>query len=250
MQLSNKNFVKHAQVTQAVASKEIVTKVKEKVVVPTFLPQLDESLELTESAQLLRIEQQKIDQMRQSMLQDIQERAKQSEAEAFEKGYQEGLTQGQEQGYLQGLEQAKAEASHYTELAKSNLQEANQEIQADIKQQTQQLVQFSIKLAETLTEVTIDTNTEVIANKIIQFIEELDHPQELVIVRVHANQVEAVRQAIKEQQSAWPHAKISVLKEVNLTEYDYSIETDDDFTLFDLKTELTKFLDLLIKDDQ
>lgn len=250
MQLSNRNFVKHTQVTQAFASKEIVTKVKEKPEIPVLPFQIDESLEWDESAKLLRMEQQKIDQMRQSMLQDIQEKAKESEAEAFEKGYQKGLAAGQEQGYLQGLEQAKAEASHYTELAKSNLQAANQEIQADIKQQTQRLVQLSIRLAEKLTEVTIDTNTEVIAKKIIQFIEELDHPQELVIVRVHANQVEAVRQAIKEQQSAWPHAKISVLKEVNLTEYDYSIETDDDFTLFDLKQELTQFLDLLTKDDQ
>jgi len=43
--------------------------------------------------------------------------------------------------------------------------------------------------------------------------------------------------------------RITVLKETSLTQTNYSVETDDDFTLFDLKAELSNFMDELVKDD-
>ncbi|WP_313628672.1 FliH/SctL family protein [Enterococcus italicus] len=250
MQLLNNNLVKNGYIIQSLDNKKIVTKIEEKKVDKDVVPK--NSMNNAEAMQMAinyQVEAQKIDKLRQDTLQQIRQQSKEIEEEAYQKGLLEGQKAGKEEGYKKGIEEAQLKAERYLKIAESNLFDAKQEIKDMIQEQKLRLVQFSIELAEKLTETVIDTDDSVIANKIGNFIDEIDYPQELIIVRVHEKQVVTVRKFIESKKSEWHHARITVLKEIGLASTNYSIDTDKDFTLFDLKKELNTFMAELLKED-
>lgn len=250
MQLLNKKVLKNGQVTQSSANKEIITKIEEKKIEEVIAPELSISTpEAMKIAINYQTEVRKLEKIKSETLAEIREQSKQIEADAYQKGFIEGQEAGRESGYRQGIEQAKVEAKQYIEEAKNNLFDADFEIKTMIREQKLELVKFSVALAEQLTETIIDTKETVIAEKIGNFIENIDYPKELIIVRVHEKQIATVREFIESKKADWHHVRITVLKGTSLTQTNYSVETDDDFTLFDLKAELSNFMDELVKDD-
>lgn len=247
MLLSNNNLLKQGQVNQLEGQKEIVTVVKEKEIRSIVFQENSDELVSDGSDNRLKIEQQKIAKLHQDMLVEIEKKAQEIEAQAYSKGYQEGLQSGNEVGYLEGVEKSREAANYYTEIAQTNLQESDRLIQEHSQEHRKQWIQFSVALAEKLTATTIDTKEAVIAKLINQSIEEMNYPQELIIIRVHSTKFDEVRREIQENQGNWAHTKISVLKEVSLSPYDFSIETQEGFTLVDMKAELSTFLQKLVK---
>ncbi|KAF1302009.1 hypothetical protein IV487_10460 [Enterococcus saccharolyticus] len=279
MPWSNKSLVKGAEVGKSNSSKSIVTKLPtlpvKKVATSTQENQLKQKtvVKEPEQAQSLTKEQkqaQKLEAMKTTVLQQAQEEAAkiietareqatiiqaqaQEEAQtvktiAQQQGLEEGQQSGYQVGYQEGITQAKVESEELLKQATASLQEAMASAETYVKEKQQELIQFSIEMAEALIQAQFDFDEKTILAIVNPILLKLEKADQLITVRANGRYHELLQRRMEQLKQEIPSLRYVVLNDASMGAYELSVESDETLAIFHLEDELRKFLQQISKD--
>ncbi|MGX7195980.1 FliH/SctL family protein [Enterococcus olivae] len=260
MQWSNSSLLKESNVGKSSTAKSIVTKLPIAPVKKEKKIQIDErnSVRGLQEQQRLKIENewQKIEKQKQQLLQEAQEEATRIKAEAHERGLQEGQQQGHQEGYQKGYSEGHAfgteKASEETEniliQAKDSLREAMEMKKVYLQEKQQELLQFSVQMAQELIRTQLDFDDATILNIIEPILLKLEKPEQLLVVRANEKYHDLLVEKMETKKQEMPSMRYLVLKDATMDPYNLTVESEEALATFDLEEELHRFLQQLAKD--
>lgn len=279
MPWSNKSLVKGTEVGKSNSSKSIVTKLPslpvKKVAVSTQANQLKQQPEAKGQQQGHQLtkeqkQEQKLEAMKATVLQQAQEEAAkiiqaaqeqatiiqaqaQEEAKtvktiAQQQGLEEGQQSGYEAGYQEGITQAKMASEELLQQATASLQEAMVSAETYVKDKQQELIQFSVDMAQALIQAQFDFDEETILAIVNPILLKLEKADQLITIRANGCYHELLQKRMEQLKQEIPSLRYVVLNDASMGAYELSVESDETLAIFHLEDELRNFLQQISKD--
>jgi flagellar assembly protein FliH len=237
MKSSAKSILKQAAVAESGQAKAIITK----------QPLKNQSADKTESlwlkdgtlnpqTKLISPEKQlELKSVRQQIIDQAKKDAERLKQQGYQTGEADGQKAGYQAGYQKGLSAGQQAAEKLTAQAEKNMQTAMTTTRKYVLERKRELMQFVIKMAETLVKKELDQDPTAI-NAILQPI--LLQMQQPAHPRYH----QQLERQMKLEKQKLPGFRYLILDDADKSAYQVSVESDEGVTTFDLSKELERFL--------
>lgn len=258
MQLSNSSLLKQTRIENTAESKIILTQrpiVQHPVIDEVPAQAAAISLEKTEEHKIIlekeRIEQlNKIEQLKQKILQSAHEEAEEIKkqvhekayAKAYEKGQTEGFEEGRNQGFQQGMAESAERAQQLLQQAKNDAKEILASIAVYRKEKQEEVVAFGIEIAQNLINQRFETDTAALMDFLRPVLLRFEKPDQFLTLRIHPDHKAQLTELLEEKKEELINFRYLILVDSEMPKSDFTIESDETFVSFDLTEEIKLFL--------
>ncbi|MCC7616659.1 hypothetical protein CRI83_08245 [Liquorilactobacillus nagelii] len=244
MKSSAKSILKQAAVAESGQAKAIITKqpLKKTSAAETEKLWLEDGT-LNPQTKLISPEKQiELKSVRQQIIDQAKKDAERLKQQGYQAGEAAGQKAGYQAGYQKGLSAGQQAAEKITAQAEKNMQTAMTTTQKYVLERKRELMQFVIKMAETLVKKELDQDPTAI-NAILQpILLQMQQPEQLLIIRAHPRYHQQLERQMKLEKQKLPGFRYLILDDADKSAYQVSVESDEGLTSFDLGQELERFL--------
>jgi len=207
---------------------EVFTQLEEE----TSVEAIDETEELLKEAQ----------NQAEALLLEAQKEAAAIKAQAEEMGFSEGekagFEQGLENGFNEGMKQAEAAFQEQENHLREMVKQANEQLNTYQETVKEQLLSFSVKMAEKITHQQIDASELGVLEIAKPYFYQLDKNEELVILTVHPEALEKVNQHLHKVEELVPESRVIALSNPSLEKNGLIVETSKGVADFQIHQQL------------
>lgn len=117
-----------------------------------------------------------------------------------------------------------------------------------LQEKQQELLQFSVQMAQELIRTQLDFDDATILNIIEPILLKLEKPEQLLVVRANEKYHDLLVEKMETKKQEMPSMRYLVLKDATMDPYNLTVESEEALATFDLEEELHRFLQQLAKD--
>ncbi len=240
--LENKDMNEDILVEEEIESTEDSQEILSIEEVQAFKEELEKNLRLD------------IEQERQAILEkalneakaEIEKMKEEALNEGYQKGYEHGLQKGIEEGMNQGLkkafEEVQEECNEIKKRALNLLEQAEKQVKEYYIDSKNRIIDLAGDMAESIVHNAIETSSENIV-PLIKPIIQLYEDTETIIITCHPNNVEFLKDNVRELEKVCPKARFIILEDGNLEKNGCVIENESQIIDLQIRKQIDSIID-------